>query len=216
MSSKLIVALDYPTVQDAYDVLSKLNDVVDFYKIGHQLIFSGGLHLARDILEAGKKVFLDAKLLDIPSTMIKAIRAIGDQGFTFVTVHSNERNILASLAEVKSPNLKILVVAQLTSADETGVGSVLMRAIRAYESGIDGVICSVSHADVIRKATDEKFLIVTPGIRLTNDKRDDQKRVATPHEAMLAGVDHIVVGRSITKAEDPKQTVLDILAQMRQ
>jgi orotidine-5'-phosphate decarboxylase len=212
---RLIVALDMPTVEEARLLVSKLDETVSFYKVGLELLFAGGLELARDLRHQGKRVFLDMKLLDIGNTVERAVANVSELDVTFLTVHGHDlKTLRAAVAGRGSAKVKLLAVTVLTnlSADDlvqqgsslTPADLVLRRAELAYAAGFDGVIASGQEAARIRAATGPKFLIVTPGIRLPGGTTDDQERVMTPDHAIMAGANYIVVGRPITQADDPK------------
>jgi orotidine-5'-phosphate decarboxylase len=212
---RLIVALDMPTREEAQRLVVKLGDSVSFYKVGLELLFSGGLELARALKSDGKRVFLDMKLLDIGNTVERAVANATEFGVDFLTIHGHDlKTLKAAVAGRGSSRLKLLavtVLTNLTADDLKQQGAtlspsdlVLRRALLAHESGVDGVIASGQEARRIRQAAGPGFLIVTPGIRLTGSATDDQERVTTPDHAIAAGADYIVVGRPITQADDPK------------
>jgi orotidine-5'-phosphate decarboxylase len=211
---RLIVALDMPTVEEAQRLVAKLGPEVTFYKVGLELLFSGGLELARALKAEGKRVFLDMKLLDIGNTVERAVANATELGVDFLTVHGHDLKTLhAAVAGRGKSHLKLLavtVLTNLTADDLKQQGSsnapadlVLKRARLAYESGFDGVVGSGQEAARIREAVGPGFLIVTPGIRLTGSATDDQERITTPDHAIAGGADYIVVGRPITQADDP-------------
>jgi orotidine-5'-phosphate decarboxylase len=211
----LIVALDMPTIEEARRLVATLGGTVSFYKVGLELLFAGGLDLARDLRLQGKNVFLDMKLLDIGNTVERAVANAAELDITFLTVHGHDlKTLRAAVSGRAGAKVKLLAVTVLTnlSADDLAQqGSslspadlVLRRAELAYAAGFDGVIASGQEAARIRAATGPGFLIVTPGIRLPGGTTDDQERVMTPDHAILAGANHIVVGRPITQADDPK------------
>ena len=214
-SDHLIVALDVPTVEEARRLVGVLDETVSFYKVGLELLFAGGLDLARDLRRAGKRVFLDMKLLDIGNTVERAVANATEIDADFITVHGHDQKTLkAAVAGRGDSRLKLLavtVLTNLTADDLSEQGStlsppelVLRRAELAYRAGFDGVISSGQEAARIRAATGPDFLIVTPGIRLPGGTTDDQERVMTPDHAIVSGADHIVVGRPITQADDPR------------
>jgi orotidine-5'-phosphate decarboxylase len=211
----LIVALDMPTVEEARRLVAVLGDTVSFYKVGLELLFVGGLDLARDLRRQGKRVFLDMKLLDIGNTVERAVSNAVELDVTFLTVHGHDlKTLRAAVSGRAGSKVKLLAVTVLTnlSADDlieqgssfSPADLVLRRAQLAYAAGFDGVIASGQEAARIRAATGPNFLIVTPGIRLPGSTTDDQERVMTPENAIAAGANHIVVGRPITQADDPK------------
>lgn len=212
---RLIVALDMPTVEEAQRLVAALGDTVNFYKVGLELLFAGGLELARALKAEGKQVFLDMKLLDIGNTVERAVANATEFGLDFLTVHGHDlKTMRAAVAGRGASKLKLLavtVLTNLTADDLKQQGSslapadlVLRRAQLARESGFDGVIASGQEAGRIRAAMGRGFLIVTPGIRLTGSSTDDQERITTPDHAIRAGANYIVVGRPITQADDPR------------
>lgn len=229
-NDKLIVALDMPSVAEAQTLISSLDDAVSFYKVGLELMFAGGLQLAQDLKSQGKRVFLDMKLLDIGTTVERAVANITELELDFLTVHGHDTKTLRAAVNGRSDsNLKLLAVTVLTSltADDlhqqgstmSPADLVIHRARLAHDAGFDGVIASGQEAARIREATSKDFLIVTPGIRLTGSAMDDQERVMTPAHAIAAGADHIVVGRPITQADDPRaaaQTFQNHIREARQ
>jgi orotidine-5'-phosphate decarboxylase len=212
---RLIVALDMPILDEARRLVSVLGDTVNFYKVGLELLFAGGLEFARELRRQHKRVFLDMKLLDIGNTVERAVANIAELGCNFLTVHGHDlKTLRAAVAGRKTNPLKLLAVTVLTNLSQddlkqqgssmTPADLVLHRARLAHESGFDGVIASGQEAARIREAIGPGFLIVTPGIRLPGQTTDDQERVMTPGNAIAAGADYIVVGRPITQADDPK------------
>ena len=224
---RLIAALDVPTPDDARRMVASLGDAVCFYKLGFELLMSGAyFDLVDELADAGKQLFLDLKLLDIPETVARAVRSLRTRRARFVTVHYEARVLEAALRE--KGELGILAVTLLTSiapedladagypAGTSPADLVVARARRAAELGCDGVIASPLEAARIRQAAGPKLAIVTPGIRpaepsgSTGRAADDQRRVATPEAAFAAGADYIVVGRPIRDAADPRGTALAI------
>lgn len=212
---RLIFAMDVPTCAQARKLAEVLADAVTFYKIGLELMMSGGYFELLDwMLARDKKVFCDLKFFDIPATVGSAVRSLKDRGATFVTVHGN-RSIMEAAAANKGDTLKVLGVTVLTSLDrgdlddlgfECDVGElVLSRAKQCLESGCDGVISSGLEVPALREFVDEKLLVVSPGIRpVDNQPIGDQKRVVTVATALQNGCDYIVVGRPIRDAADPR------------
>ena len=223
---KLIVALDVPTYDEARALVLELGDTVGFYKIGLELLFDEGLALARELTNEGKRVFLDLKFLDIGNTVERAVANAAALGVDFLTIHGHDTKTLkAAVTGRGAGKLKLLAVTVLTSLDqrdldEQGVSMspaelVLKRARLAKAAGADGVVAAGQEAANIRAAAGGDFLIVTPGIRLAGGDAGDQTRITTPLDAIRAGADHIVVGRPITAAADPKaaaQAFLDQIA----
>jgi orotidine-5'-phosphate decarboxylase len=221
---RLIVALDVPDVAQAETLVARLGESVGFYKIGHQLQFTGGLALARDLARDGRSVFLDVKLHDIPNTVSHGIAAIAGLGMRFATVHAYPQTMRAAVEAARGSTLQILAVSVLTSmADEdleaagfrfTAEDLVLRRARQAAELGVHGLVCSAREARVIRAELGDALILVTPGIRPAGLDAGDQKRVMTPAEAMRAGADHLVVGRPIAQADDPRAAAQAVLQEI--
>ena len=210
---RLIFAMDVPDCDRARRLVEQLGDAVTFYKIGLELMMSGGYFDLLDwLLAREKKVFCDLKFFDIPATVGSAVRQLKDRGATFVTVHGNQ-SIMEAAAENKGDTLKVLGVTVLTSLDRGDLNDlgfacdvealVLSRARRALEAGCDGVISSGLEVPRLREHIDAKLLVVTPGIRPVDNKpAGDQKRVVTVETAFANGADHIVIGRPIRDADD--------------
>ena len=224
---RLILALDVPNAIEGLALAEKLGDAVDFYKIGLGMLTGGGLALANELkAEHGKKIFLDMKLFDIGATVEKAVRGLAQFDLDFLTVHGDPHVVRAAQEGKGDKDMKILAVTILTSLDRADLDAscykdgtvqnlVLERAAKAMSAGADGVIASPQEAVLIRAMPEaEGKLIVTPGVRPAGAALGDQKRIATPAQAIADGVDHIVVGRPIWQAADPRQAALDILAEM--
>jgi orotidine-5'-phosphate decarboxylase len=221
---RLIVALDLPSVEEARRIVSAIGDTASFYKIGYQLAYAGGLPFAKELIGAGKKVFLDLKLHDIANTVEEGVRSVARLGATFLTVHAYPQTMRAALAGKADSGLKLLAVTVLTSyndadAREAGYAAsldelVATRAAQARDIGIDGIVCAAWEAARVRAIIGPDRLVVTPGIRPAGAAAGDQKRVVAPAEAIRAGVDHIVVGRPITCAADPKRAAEAIVTEM--
>ena len=222
---RLIVPLDVPTVGDAERMVDRLGDTVTFYKIGHQLAFAGGLSFASELLADGKRIFLDMKLLDIDNTISKGVENIVKMGVQMTTIHAYPNAMKAAVEAAKGSELCLLGVTVLTSMDDMDLSDagyaqnaqdlVLDRATKASEIGMGGVVASAQEASNIRKCVRSDMAIVTPGIRPTGSAVGDQKRIMTPGDAIAAGSTHLVVGRPITAAEDPRsaaQAVIDEIA----
>ncbi|MFA5957475.1 orotidine-5'-phosphate decarboxylase [Hyphomicrobium sp.] len=220
---KLIVALDLPSYDEARALVDLLGNTVSFYKIGLELLFSEGLSLARELKFEGKRVFLDLKFLDIGNTVQRAVASAAELGIDFTTVHGHDTKTLkAAVAGRGNSNMKLLAVTVLTSLDQsdleeqgisaTPAGLVIGRARMAEIAGFDGVVASGQEAAAVRAETGPDFLIVTPGIRLPGAAAGDQTRVTTPEEAIRFGANHIVVGRPINAAKDPKAAAETFLA----
>lgn len=224
---RLIVALDVPSVSRADDLIHELGDSVSFYKVGYQLIYRpGGLELAARIVASGKKLFVDAKLLDIAETVANGVASIAALGAHFVTVHAQHRQTLEAAARAaQGTHTRILGVTVLTSFDASDLaefgwvgtaGELVRDRVKiAVACGIDGVVASGAEAPLIRAYAGTELLIVTPGVRRVSDAAGDQKRVVTPRAAIAGGADYIVVGRPIVAADDPRAAAEAIVAEMR-
>ena len=226
----MIVALDVATAAQAQTLIACLGETGSFYKIGHELLFNGGLDLAialkRGMDGAGpKRVFLDMKLLDIGNTMERSVANAVRMGVDFLTIHGHDsKTVRAAVAGRAGSPLKLLAVTVLTNLDATDLAEhgtslspaelVLRRARIAQDAGADGVIASGNEAAAIRAAAGPDFLIVTPGIRPAGSAMGDQTRVMTPREAIAAGANHIVIGRPITASADPEEAARAILSDL--
>ncbi len=212
---RLIFAMDVPDCDRARALANELGDAVTFYKIGLELMMSGGYFELLDwMLARDKKVFCDLKFFDIPATVGSAVRQLEDRGASFVTVHGN-RSMMEAAAENKGDTLKVLGVTALTSLDRGDLDDlgfdcdldalVLSRARQALEAGCDGVISSGLEVPMLREQVDNKLLVISPGIRPVDNKpMGDQKRVVTAETAFSNGADYIVVGRPIRDATSPR------------
>ena len=225
VKDQLIIALDVPSVTDAEKIVSEIGDSGVYYKIGHQLGFAGGLSFAKELIQDGKKIFLDMKLLDIDNTVAKGVESIAKMGVSMLTIHAYPKAMRSAVKAAEGSGLTLLGVTVLTSMDgddllEAGYASsnpadlVEIRAKQAFEAGMGGVVCSAQEAKVVRSIIGPDMAIVTPGIRPAGADVGDQKRVMTPKDAIEAGSSHLVVGRPITAARDKKQAADQILAQM--
>jgi orotidine-5'-phosphate decarboxylase len=224
---RLIVALDVPNALEGLSLADRLGDAVGFYKIGLGMLTGGGLALANELkLEHGKRIFLDMKLFDIGATVEAAVRGLAQFDLDFLTVHGDPHVVRAAREGAGESDMKILAVTILTSLDRADLDASLIRdgavqdlvverASRAFESGAHGVIASPQEAALIRALPEaEGRLIVTPGVRPAGADLGDQKRVTTPAEAIAAGADHVVVGRPIHLAPDPKAAAEAIIAEL--
>ncbi|WP_284324611.1 orotidine-5'-phosphate decarboxylase [Cypionkella aquatica] len=225
---RLIVALDVPNIVQGLDLAARLGDAVSFYKIGLGMLTGGGFALANELKqEQGKRIFLDMKLFDIGATVEAAVRGIAQYDLDFLTVHGDPQVVRAAAEGRAGTGLKILAVTVLTSLDRADLDANLIkpgdireitieRAARALEAGADGVIASPQEAALIRALPQAVGkLIVTPGVRPAGAELGDQKRVATPAQAIADGVDHIVVGRPVWQAADPLAAARALVAEMR-
>tara|TARA_R110002074_G_scaffold60269_5_gene146253 strand:+ start:1958 stop:2722 length:765 start_codon:yes stop_codon:yes gene_type:complete len=224
---RLIVALDVPNVLDGLELAKSLGDSVSFYKIGLGMLTGGGLALANELKsEMGKRIFLDMKFFDIPATVEAAVRGVAQFDLDFLTVHGDPHVVRAARAGAAGSGLKILAVTILTALDRADLDAAMIapgdmadivaeRAARAFEAGADGVIASPHEAARIRALPQSAGrLIVTPGVRPAGSAANDQKRIATPGDALRRGADHIVIGRPIWAASDPRAAAQSILGDL--
>lgn len=228
MKDRLIVALDLPSIADALDIVRKLDGVVSFFKVGLGLLFLPGVDdLLTSLTESGKLLFLDTKMFDIPQTVANGVAAVARRGANIVTVHGDEAIMRAAVAAKGTSQVKIFGVTVLTSLTDDAVKTmgyahpvkdlVALRARKAVECGCDGIIASADDdpAQLRAAAQSEALLIVTPGIRMPGFRADDQRRIASPRQAIERGADYLVVGRPIIAAGDPRQAALRIIADMQ-
>ncbi len=224
---RLIVALDVANALEGLQLAQRIGDPVGFYKIGLGMLTGGGLALARELIdEMDKRIFLDLKLFDIGNTIESAVRGLAHYGLDFLTVHGDPQVVRAAGEGKGGSDLKVLAVTILTSMDRSDLDDMMIvpgdmqelvveRARRAMAAGADGVIASPQEAALIRALPEAGGkLIVTPGVRPTGAALGDQKRVMTPGDAVRAGADHIVVGRPVNQAIDPKGAAEAILADL--
>ena len=231
---RLIVALDFPTLEQAKACVVELGDAVSYYKVGMELYYAVGSEIIRFLKEQGKHVFLDLKLQDIPNTVAHALTVLSDLGADMMNVHAvGGKKMMAEAVKAVHeaaesagrPAPKLIAVTILTSMDDeqfadlnyknTIAEQVISLAKLAKEAGMDGVVASPKEAAAIREACGHEFLIVTPGVRPAGSSLDDQKRVATPAGALQNGSSHIVVGRPITKAEARQAAALAIVEEIK-
>jgi orotidine-5'-phosphate decarboxylase len=223
---RIIIPLDLPTRPEAEAMIERLGDAISFYKIGLQLLAGGGMGLAKDLKQAGRQVFLDWKLHDIGTTVEKATAAIVATGTCDVlTVHAEPQVMAAAVrGRAGAKEAKIVGVTVLTSLNDAAlselgygldVAALVERRIRqAIDAGLDGVVASPHEAALARRIAGPDFLVITPGVRPSWSAADDQARAATPAEALAAGASHLVCGRPITAAADPRAAALAVAAEI--
>jgi len=221
---RMIVALDLPSIDEARAMVRTLGDAASFYKIGMELTYAGGLPLAQELISAGKKVFLDLKLHDIPNTVARAAAQIAQMGATFLTVHAYPQTMKAARSGIEGSHLQLLAVTVMTSCDdndlrEAGYGYsvkdlVARRAAQAKSAGMHGLILSPEETVAMRMMLGPDMLLVTPGIRPAGAETGDQKRVMTPERAIKAGADYLVIGRPVTQAPDPRAAAQAVVAEI--
>jgi orotidine-5'-phosphate decarboxylase len=219
-NSPIIVALDVPSAVEARRLIASLGDGAGFYKVGLELYAAAGMDFVRELKDAGKRVFLDLKLYDIGEQVKRAVAVIARSGADFLTIHAVKSVMEAAVAS-RGDSLKLLAVTVLTSFDEQDIrddGSaftlaelVEKRVGYAIEAGVNGIVCSSQEVARVRAMTGPKMTLVIPGIRSAGKSTGDQKRVATPADAIASGADYLVIGRQITRSEDPRGELLKIL-----
>jgi orotidine-5'-phosphate decarboxylase len=221
---RLIVALDVSSMAEAEALVAKLGEAVTFYKIGYQLGFAGGLALAERLAKGGKQVFVDMKLHDIGNTVAQGVKSVARLGASFLTVHGYPQTMHAAVDARRGTSLRILAVTVLTSYNDADLAAagydftvpelVAERAAQARDIGVDGLVCSAAEAEIVRPLLGPGMVLVTPGIRPAGADKGDQKRIMTPAKAIAAGADHLVVGRPILEAPDPKAAAEAIVAEI--
>jgi len=226
---RLIVALDVSTAAAARQIVAAVGEAASTYKVGMQLYTAAGPDMVRDLVNSGRRVFLDLKYHDIPNTVAAAVREAAQLGVSMLTVHASGGSKMlraaADSALQASPELLVLAVTVLTSIDDTvlaeiGAGpsvaeQVLQLAALSIASGCGGVVASPLEVEQLRGRLGRDFVIVTPGVRPAGSSGDDQARIATPAQAIAAGADYIVVGRPVTAARDPGMEAKAILEQIK-
>ena len=205
MKSKLIVALDVPSYDEAVNLVKMLHKTVGIFKVGSQLFTCVGPRIVEFLTGEGKQCFLDLKFHDIPSVVAKAVEAAATVGVHMLTVHTCGGEEMLKAAATVSNRPLLLGVTVLTSVAGDVRQEVAQKSTLAQECGLDGVIASPHEIQWARKATSEDFIVVTPGIRPARTEAGDQKRVMTPAEAVAAGANYLVIGRPIIAAKDPAQ-----------
>ena len=224
MNNPIIVALDFESGAEALNLVDRLDDQIDFYKIGMELYAAAGMDFARELGARGKRVFLDMKFYDIGETVRRAVCQVARAGLQFLTIHGSGPVMQAALEGRGAGDLKLLAVTVLTSYDEQDIrdlgypGEVAplidLRVRKAMAAGIDGVVASPLDAARIRQFAGPNLLLVTPGVRSAGSAKGDQKRVATPAAAIQDGADYVVMGRQITRAADPAGEVARVLEEI--
>ena len=222
----LIIALDVEAADEARALVRSLGESAPFYKVGMELYAAAGPELVRELVAEGKQVFVDLKFYDISETVKRATAQVAKMGATFLTVHASRAVMRAAVEGKSESGLKILGVTVLTSFDETDLKDlgysctprelVDLLAGKGKEAGVDGLVCSPLEVARVRQIVGPEMKLVTPGVRSAGTAVGDQKRVATPAEAIANGADYLVVGREVTRAADPAGAVARILESLRQ
>jgi len=226
-AARVFVALDLDSVEAARALVNRLSPDIKCFKIGLELIYAGGVDLARELAASGYDIFVDAKLLDIGNTVERATAQIAALGARYLTIHASDTKTLAAAVRGRGDSsLRLLGVTVMTNLDfrdlnEQGVTRspremVLHRARLALEAGLDGVIASPQEAAALRQTFGARLEIITPGVRPAGAATGDQNRTATPAEAIAAGADKLVIGRPITAADDPPAAARAIIDEVQQ
>jgi orotidine-5'-phosphate decarboxylase len=226
-NSRVIVALDFENAAQARELVEQLGTQAQVFKVGLQLLTAGGPSFVRELVVAGKQVFLDLKLLEIPNSVAGAVAAAGALGVCMVTVHASGGSaVLRAAVEAARafPQLRILAVTVITSMQdqdlqEVGISApveehVTRLALLAAQAGCHGIVASPQEAHVLRERLPSGMLIVTPGTQLPGDAKNDQARTATPAEAIRRGSTHVVMGRSIARSRNPRAAFVAACAQV--
>jgi orotidine-5'-phosphate decarboxylase len=223
-TNPLIIALDVDSPDEARLLVERIDKGADFYKVGMELYAAAGMPFVRELLDRGKRVFLDLKLYDIGETVKRATRQIVKSGVTFLTVHGSEAVMRAAVEGRGDSAMRLLAVTVLTSFDQRDLADlgyqtpvselVALRVKKAIASGVDGVVCSPLELTDVRRIGGSKLTLVTPGVRSPGAATGDQKRVATPAEAVRHGADYLVIGRQVTRATDPREACHEIVAEL--
>ena len=223
-NNSIIVALDFEDAQQARVLIRRLGSSVEFYKVGMELYAAAGMELVRELIGEGKQVFLDLKMYDIPETVKRAVAQVAKTGVRFLTVHGSNAIMHAAVEGRGSSALGLLAVTVLTSFDQQDLADlgypssvadlVALRVKNAMAAGMDGIVCSVLEARAVRSMAGPRAILVTPGVRSHSADAGDQKRVATPAEALAAGANYLVMGRQITRANDPEAELARILTEL--
>jgi orotidine-5'-phosphate decarboxylase len=221
----LIIALDVDNTREALSLVEKIGPAAGFYKVGMELYAAGGMQFVSQLSTLGKQVFLDLKLYDISETVKRATRQICQTGApAFLTVHGS-RSVMQAAAEGRGQSpTQLLAVTVLTSFDQDDLADlgytvpvaelVELRVNKARASGMDGIVCSPLELGRVRQVAGPNMKLVTPGVRSAGATKGDQKRVATPRDAIRDGADYLVIGRQVTRAADPRSACEEILAEI--
>ena len=221
MGKAVIIACDFKDKEETLNFLNRFEDEKLYLKIGMELFYSEGPEIVREIKKRGHKIFLDLKLHDIPNTVEKAMRSIANLDVDMTNVHASGtikmmEAGLRGLTKEDGTRPLLIAVTQLTSTSQEvmeqdllikeNIEDVVMHyAENSKKAGLDGVVCSPLEVQAVKRKCGKEFLTITPGIRFSTDSKDDQSRITTPAKAKELGSDYIVVGRSITKAENPQE-----------
>ena len=220
----IIIALDVETADEARQIVQATSPSVDFFKIGMELYAVAGMDFVKELCGSGKQVFLDMKFYDIGETVRRAVKQVAQSGVRFLTVHGSESVMRAAVEGRADSKLQLLAVTVLTSFDQTDLADlgypcsvedlVALRVSKAMKAEIDGIVCSPLEAGRVRRIAGPDAILVTPGVRSAGSTKGDQKRVATPAEAIRDGANYLVIGRQVTRAQNPAAAVQQILDEL--
>lgn len=223
-ASPIIVALDFESAREACSLIRVLGDTAGLYKVGLELYAAAGMEFVRELKREGHRVFLDLKLYDIGETVRRAVSRIAAEGADFLTIHAMRPTMAAAVAGKEGSQIKLLGVTVLTSFDDDDLKElgyalnlsalVDLRVRHAMETGMDGVVCSALEVSSVRSITGSGAILVTPGVRSQGADTGDQKRVATPAQALADGANYLVIGRQVTRSPDPRSEMLKILSEI--
>ena len=221
----IIIALDVESVEQARDLVDRIGDAAPFYKVGMELYAAAGMQFVDELIGGGKQVFLDLKFFDIGETVKRAVAQVARRPIRFLTVHASSQVMRAAVEGKAGSNLQILAVTVLTSFDQSDLRDyghtstveelVEQRVRNAMTAGVEGIVCSPVEVGRVRQVAGPSAILVTPGVRSAGSAVGDQKRVATPAEAIARGANYLVIGRQVTRAEDPRAEVHRILDEIR-
>lgn len=220
----IIIALDVENAEQARALVKRLGDSVATYKIGMELYASAGMEFVRELTGEGKQVFLDMKFYDIGETVKRAVAQVARSGVQFLTVHGSGAVMRAAVEGRGDAPLQLLAVTVLTSFDKDDLADlgypcevsdlVQLRVRKAMEAGVGGIVCSPLEVAAVRAIAGPDAVLVTPGVRSAGAGAGDQKRVATPAEAIRNGANYLVIGRQVTRAVEPRDEVARITAEI--
>lgn len=226
MRNPLIIALDVPSKEEARLLVQSIGSAASFFKIGMELYASAGMDFVRELTGEGKQVFLDMKFYDIPETVRRAVQQVARGGVRFLTVHGSGPVMRAAVEGRGDADLQLLAVTVLTSFDQQDLADlgyscaisdlVALRVRKAREAGVDGIVCSPLEVAAVRAIAGPKAILVTPGVRSAGVAKGDQKRVATPAEALAGGADYLVIGRQVTRSPEPAKEIDSILREIEE
>jgi orotidine-5'-phosphate decarboxylase len=224
-NNPLIIALDLETSAEARALVNTLGDAAGFYKVGLELFTSAGMDFVKELKSQGKRVFLDLKMYDIGETVKRAVSQVAKVGVDLMTVHAMRQMVLAAAAGRAGSGLKILAVSVLTSFDDEDLHTdghtqnvselVELRSRNAVAADADGIVCSALEVARVREVAGPDKILVIPGIRSARAAKGDQKRVATPRQAIADGADYLVIGRQVTRSENPRAEFERILEEIQ-